>query len=208
MDLNERALKLHADHRGKIEIALKTKISNMEELSLAYTPGVAEPCRVIAKDPDAVFKYTNRGNFVAIVTDGTAILGLGDLGPVGGYPVMEGKAALFKAFADVDAIPICLNTTDVDEIVQTIINISPTFGGINLDFDGPTVMIAGHMDEVGAMVKALAIEISGSLCAIETTKEFLQQKGYYVFTFSSDDKSKDFIVSVRKYLSDLTEIDD
>ena len=133
MDLNERALKLHADHRGKIEIALKTKISNMEELSLAYTPGVAEPCRVIAKDPDAVFKYTNRGNFVAIVTDGTAILGLGDLGPVGGYPVMEGKAALFKAFADVDAIPICLNTTDVDEIVQTIINISPTFGGINLE---------------------------------------------------------------------------
>ncbi len=133
MDLRERALKLHEENRGKIEIKLKTSINNKEDLGLAYTPGVAEPCKEIANNPDDVYKYTNRGNLVAVVTDGTAVLGLGDLGPLGAYPVMEGKAALFKAFAGVDAIPICLDTTDVDQIVQTVKNIAPTFGGINLE---------------------------------------------------------------------------
>ncbi|QOR33999.1 NADP-dependent malic enzyme [Clostridium sp. 'deep sea'] len=133
MDLKQRALKLHEDNKGKIEISLKAAIENKDDLSLAYTPGVAEPCRVIAKDNEAVYKYTNRGNLVAVVTDGTAVLGLGDLGPLGAYPVMEGKAALFKAFANVDAVPICLDTTDVDEIVNTVVNMAPTFGGINLE---------------------------------------------------------------------------
>jgi len=133
VDLREKALALHEKNRGKIEIKLKTKIETKDDLSLAYTPGVAEPCKEIEKDSENVYKYTNKGNLVAIVTDGTAVLGLGDLGPFGGYPVMEGKAALFKSFADVDAIPICLDTTDVDEIVQTVKNIAPTFGGINLE---------------------------------------------------------------------------
>ena len=133
MDLREKALELHERNRGKIEIKLKTKIDNKDDLSLAYTPGVAEPCKEIDQDSENVYKYTNKGNLVAIVTDGTAVLGLGDLGPLGAYPVMEGKAALFKSFANVDAIPICLNTKDVDEIVQTVKNIAPTFGGINLE---------------------------------------------------------------------------
>ncbi|MFP4457039.1 MAG: NADP-dependent malic enzyme [Clostridia bacterium] len=133
MNLREKALELHERNKGKIEIKLKTEINNKADLSLAYTPGVAEPCKEIEKDSENVYKYTNKGNLVAIVTDGTAVLGLGDIGPLAGYPVMEGKAALFKAFADVDAIPICLDTTDVDEIVETIKNIAPTFGGINLE---------------------------------------------------------------------------
>ena len=133
MNINQQALKLHEENRGKIEISLKAEIANKEDLSLAYTPGVAEPCRVIAEHEEAVYKYTNKGNLVAVVTDGTAVLGLGDLGPLGAYPVMEGKAALFKAFANVDAIPICLNTTDPKEIVKTVVNIAPTFGGINLE---------------------------------------------------------------------------
>ncbi len=133
VNLREKALELHERNKGKIEIKLKTEINNKADLSLAYTPGVAEPCKEIEKDSENVYKYTNKGNLVAIVTDGTAVLGLGDIGPLAGYPVMEGKAALFKAFADVDAIPICLDTTDVDEIVETIKNIAPTFGGINLE---------------------------------------------------------------------------
>ncbi len=133
MDFREKALKFHEENKGKIEMKLKANIQNKEDLGLAYTPGVAEPCKEIFKNPDDVYKYTNRGNLVAVVTDGTAVLGLGDLGPLGAYPVMEGKAALFKAFAGVDAVPICLDTTDVDEIVNIVKNISPTFGGINLE---------------------------------------------------------------------------
>lgn len=137
--LKQKALELHKTNRGKIEITSKVAISTSDELSLAYTPGVAEPCKEIAKDKKQVYTYTNKGNLVAIVTDGTAVLGLGNLGPEGAYPVMEGKAALFKAFANVDAVPICLATTDPQKIIETVLNLAPTFGGINLeDIGSPT----------------------------------------------------------------------
>jgi malate dehydrogenase (oxaloacetate-decarboxylating) len=133
MNLKEEALKLHRDNAGKISVISKVPVKNAEDLSLAYTPGVAEPCKEIAKDPDRVYEYTAKGNLVAVVSDGTAVLGLGDIGPLGALPVMEGKAVLFKAFAGVDAFPICLNTKDIDRIVETIKLLEPTFGGINLE---------------------------------------------------------------------------
>src|SRR3989344_3784828 len=117
MNLNQKAIKLHKRYRGKIEIGLKMPLENKADLSWAYTPGVAEPCRQIAKDKKKVYDYTNKGNLVAIVTDGSAVLGLGNIGPEAAYPVMEGKAALFKKFGRVDAIPICLKTQKVEEIV-------------------------------------------------------------------------------------------
>ncbi|MHB8125669.1 MAG: NAD(P)-dependent malic enzyme [Desulfitobacteriaceae bacterium] len=131
--LQERALKLHKELVGKIEIVNKAELNSPEELSLLYTPGVAEPCKVIAENPDAVFEYTGRGNMVAVVSDGTAVLGLGDIGPLAAIPVMEGKCVLFKKFGGVDAFPICLNTKDVNEIVQIVKALEPTFGGINLE---------------------------------------------------------------------------
>ncbi|MBE5761685.1 MAG: NAD-dependent malic enzyme [Clostridiales bacterium] len=133
MDLRERALLAHENWQGKIEVISRAKLEDKDDLTLCYTPGVAEPCKEIAKEEELVYKYTRKGNLVAVVTDGTAVLGLGDIGPKAGMPVMEGKACLFKAFADVDAVPICLDTKDVDEIVKTVINIAPTFGGINLE---------------------------------------------------------------------------
>jgi malate dehydrogenase (oxaloacetate-decarboxylating) len=129
----EKALRLHEEWRGKLTIESKVTLDSKEALSMAYTPGVAEPCKVIAKDPEAVYKYTMKGNLVAVVTDGTAVLGLGDIGPKAGLPVMEGKCALFKEFGGVDAIPICLDTKDPDEIVETVKRIAPGFGGINLE---------------------------------------------------------------------------
>lgn len=128
----ERSLELHE----KIMVSrsnFKVKVENREDLSLAYTPGVAEPCRKIHANPDDVYKYTAKGNLVAVVSDGTAVLGLGDIGPLAGMPVMEGKSILFKEFANVDAFPICLDTKDVDEIVETVKRIAPCFGGINLE---------------------------------------------------------------------------
>ena len=133
MNYSDLSLKMHEENKGKIEIVSKVKVETKEDLSIAYTPGVAEPCREIHKDKENVYKYTAKGNLVAIVTDGTAVLGLGDIGPEAAMPVMEGKAILFKAFGDVDAFPICLNTKDVDEIVETVKRISPTFGGVNLE---------------------------------------------------------------------------
>ncbi|MGV8983866.1 NAD(P)-dependent malic enzyme [Clostridium sp.] len=133
MDYFKESLKLHEKHIGKIEVTSKIKIETNEDLALAYTPGVAEPCRKIHENEENVYKYTAKGNMVAVVTDGTAILGLGDIGPKAGLPVMEGKAILFKEFGNVDAFPICLDTKDVDEIVRTIQLISPGFGGINLE---------------------------------------------------------------------------
>ena len=129
----ERSLELHAEKVGKIEVNSKVVVENKDQLSLAYSPGVAEPCREIHKDPNNVFKYTSKGNLVAVVSDGTAVLGLGDIGPLAAMPVMEGKAILFKNFANVDAFPICLDTKDVDEIVETVKRIAPCFGGINLE---------------------------------------------------------------------------
>ena len=133
MTLDEKALELHAQWKGKLETTAKSKVNSREDLSLAYTPGVAEPCRVIARDPEAVYKYTIKQNTVAVVSDGSAVLGLGNIGAKAAIPVMEGKCVLFKEFGGVNAFPICLDTQDVDEIVETVVRIAPIFGGINLE---------------------------------------------------------------------------
>ncbi|KGG81284.1 malate dehydrogenase [Caloranaerobacter azorensis H53214] len=133
MSYAEKSLKMHEEKKGKIEVTSKVKVTNKDELSTAYTPGVAEPCRKIHQNRENVYKYTSKGNLVAVVSDGTAVLGLGDIGPEAAMPVMEGKAILFKEFAGIDAFPICLATKDVDEIVKTIKYLEPTFGGINLE---------------------------------------------------------------------------
>ncbi|SHD77534.1 NAD(P)-dependent malic enzyme [Schnuerera ultunensis] len=133
MNYPELSLKLHQDNQGKIEVVSKVKVETKDDLSTAYTPGVAEPCRQIHKNKENVYKYTAKGNLVAVVTDGSAVLGLGDIGPEAAMPVMEGKSILFKEFANVDAFPICLATNDVDQIVETVKRISPSFGGINLE---------------------------------------------------------------------------
>lgn len=133
MDKKEYALKKHEEWKGKIEVITRAPITNREELAVAYTPGVAEPCLEISKDVDLSYKYTRRGNLVAVITDGTAVLGLGDIGPEAGMPVMEGKCALFKTFGDVDAFPLCVRSKDVDDIVNTVRLIAGSFGGVNLE---------------------------------------------------------------------------
>lgn len=133
MDVNQESLKMHYDLEGKIEVVSRKRIETREDLSLAYTPGVAEPCRVIAKNYEESFKLTRRSHLVAVITDGTAVLGLGDIGPAAGMPVMEGKCALFKEFGGVDAFPLCIDSKDTDTIVNTIYLISKSFGGINLE---------------------------------------------------------------------------
>ena len=133
MDFNELALKMHEENHGKISVISKVKVENRDDLSTAYTPGVAEPCRKIHANEDEVYRYTAKGNLIAVVSDGTAVLGLGDIGPKAAMPVMEGKAILFKTFAGIDAFPICLDTKSVDEIVNTVKCLAPTFGGINLE---------------------------------------------------------------------------
>ncbi len=133
MDINQEALKLHSENRGKIEVVSKTEIKDMHDLAVVYTPGVAEPCRKINQNVEDVYTYTTKGNMVAVVSDGTAVLGLGDIGPEAAIPVMEGKAVLFKYFAGVDAFPICLSTKDPDEIVKAVTLMAPVFGGINLE---------------------------------------------------------------------------
>ena len=133
MDKKELALKKHAEWRGKLSVETKAPITNREELAIAYTPGVAEPCLEIQKDESLAYTYTGKGNTVAVITDGTAVLGLGDIGPSAGMPVMEGKCALFKTFAGIDAVPICVDTKDPEEIIRTVRNISKSFGGINLE---------------------------------------------------------------------------
>lgn len=132
-DAYQLSLKLHEEHHGKLEVVPKVPVENADDLSLAYTPGVAQPCREIAKNPDDVYKYTWKSNSVAVVTDGTAVLGLGDIGPEAALPVMEGKCVLFKRFANIDAVPICLDTKDPQEIIEIVKKIAPTFGGINLE---------------------------------------------------------------------------
>ena len=133
MEVYNKSLEMHKEKKGKFEICSKIELKNQEDLSLAYTPGVAAPCKEIAADKERVYDYTGKGNLVAVVTDGSAVLGLGNIGPEAGLPVMEGKCILFKEFAGIDAIPICLNTQDTDKIIETILNISPGFGGINLE---------------------------------------------------------------------------
>ena len=175
--LKEEALQLHEVHQGKLAVSLKVDIETKHDLSLAYTPGVAEPCLEIAQDREQVYRYTGKGNAVAIVTDGTAVLGLGDIGPEAALPVMEGKACLFKRFGGVDAYPICLNTKDPEEIVRAVQLIAPGFGGINLeDISAPrcfeieerlieTLDIpVFHDDQHGTAVVVLAAPINGAKC--------------------------------------------
>lgn len=133
MSIYDDALKFHEEKRGKLEILSRVEVKDASDLSLAYTPGVAQPCLEIQKDPNKAYIYTRKWNTVAVISDGTAVLGLGDIGPMASLPVMEGKSVLFKTFGDVDAIPIVLDTKDTDEIVETIVRIAPTFGGINLE---------------------------------------------------------------------------
>lgn len=133
MTTNEKALQLHEAWNGKLTTESKCTINTREDLSLAYTPGVAEPCKVIAEDKEAAYKYTIKSNTIAVVSDGSAVLGLGNIGPYAAMPVMEGKAVLFKSFGDVNAFPICLDTQDTEEIIKTVVNIAPAFGGINLE---------------------------------------------------------------------------
>ncbi len=133
MDTYEKALKLHEQWNGKLETVSKAQVKSREDLALAYTPGVAEPCKVIAKDPEAAYKYTIKSNTVAVVSDGSAVLGLGNIGALAAMPVMEGKAVLFKEFGGVNAFPICLDTQDTEEIIETVVRIAPAFGGINLE---------------------------------------------------------------------------
>jgi len=133
MDINEEALGLHKEWKGKLETTSKCAISSRRDLSLAYTPGVAEPCKVIAKDPMTAYDYTIKSNTIAVVSDGSAVLGLGNIGSLAAMPVMEGKAVLFKEFGGVNAFPICLDTQDTEEIIKTVVNIAPAFGGINLE---------------------------------------------------------------------------
>ena len=133
MDYYKESLKMHEEHRGKMEVASKVKVTNKDDLSTAYTPGVAEPCRKIHENPEDVYKYTNKSNTVAVISDGSAVLGLGNIGGLASIPVMDGKSLLFKEFAGIDAFPVCLETQDVDEIVNIAKNIAPTLGGINLE---------------------------------------------------------------------------
>lgn len=133
MSNSEKALQMHEQWNGKLETTAKAHVNSREDLAIAYTPGVAEPCKVIAKDPEAAYKYTIKSNTVAVVSDGSAVLGLGNIGALAAMPVMEGKAVLFKEFGGINAVPICLDTQDTEEIIRTVVNIAPAFGGINLE---------------------------------------------------------------------------
>lgn len=179
-------LEFHKQHQGKIEIKVRTPITSQEDMRLAYTPGVAEPCLEIAKDKELVYAYTRKGNMVAVVTDGSAVLGLGNIGPEASLPVMEGKCVLFKEFADVDAFPIALATQDVDEIVETIVRIAPMFGGINLeDISAPRCFEVErklqerlsipvfHDDQHGTAIVALAGLINAAKVVKKEMKELV-----------------------------------
>lgn len=180
---NDIALNLHEKWNGKLETTSKCTVKSREDLALAYTPGVAEPCKVIAKDQDAAYKYTIKANTVAVVSDGSAVLGLGNIGPYAAMPVMEGKSVLFKEFGNVNAFPICLDTQDTEEIIQTVINIAPAFGGINLeDISAPRCfeieerlkqaldIPVFHDDQHGTAIVVLA-GIINALKVVNKTKE-------------------------------------
>ncbi|SHF12619.1 NAD(P)-dependent malic enzyme [Alkalibacter saccharofermentans] len=184
MDYNKKALEIHEEHKGKISVVSKVPVKNQEDLSVAYTPGVAAPCLEIYDDKEKAYNYTSKGNLVAVVSDGSAVLGLGNIGGLASMPVMEGKAILFKEFAGVDAFPICLDTQDVDEIVQTVSNIAPTFGGINLeDISAPRCFEVEerliqeldipvfHDDQHGTAIVTLAAMINALRICGKTEKE-------------------------------------
>ena len=186
MDYKEKALKIHKDNKGKIEVVSKVPLRSKEDLSLLYSPGVAEPCKEIYKDKSLAYDYTSKGNMVAVVTDGTAVLGLGNIGPDAALPVMEGKAILFKEFAGVDAFPICLDTTDTEEIIRTVKLLAPSFGGINLeDISAPRCIEIEtrlkemldipvfHDDQHGTAIVTLAAIIN-SLKIVDKPKESIK----------------------------------
>ncbi|MFJ8065920.1 NADP-dependent malic enzyme [Psychrobacillus sp. NPDC096426] len=208
MDLRTRSLNLHRETKGKIELVAKVPMGSMEDLSLAYSPGVAEPCIEIKNDPSTIYEYTAKGNLVGVITDGTAVLGLGDIGPGAALPVMEGKAILLKRFANVDAFPICLDTKNVDEIVQIVKALSPTFGAINLedisaprcfeiedrlraeldipvfhdDQHGTAIVVGAGLQNavklVNKQIPALKVVINGAGAAGMAILRILQQLGY------------------------------
>ena len=184
MDYNKLALEMHEKHKGKIAISPKVEVKTRDDLSTAYTPGVAEPCRKIRDNKEDVYRYTAKGNLVAVVSDGTAVLGLGDIGPEAAMPVMEGKALLFKEFADIDAFPICLDTKDTEEIIETVKRIAPVFGGINLeDISAPRCfeierrlkeeldIPVFHDDQHGTAIVVAAGLINALKCVGKTMKE-------------------------------------
>jgi malate dehydrogenase (oxaloacetate-decarboxylating) len=184
LDLRERALKFHKDNHGKIALKCKVPVRNKEDLTLAYTPGVAEPCMEIYKDYDCIYDYTSKGNWVAVVTNGTAVLGLGNIGAGAGLPVMEGKSVLFKSFAGVDAFPICLDTDDPKKIIEIVKTMEPTFGGINLeDIKAPQCfeieeglkkvcnIPVFHDDQHGTAVVSTSCLINGLKIVSKTFKE-------------------------------------
>lgn len=180
MSNSEKALQMHEQWNGKLETTAKAHVNSREDLAIAYTPGVAEPCKVIAKDPEAAYKYTIKSNTVAVVSDGSAVLGLGNIGALAAMPVMEGKAVLFKEFGGVNAVPICLDTQDTEEIIRTVVNIAPAFGGINLeDISAPRCfeietrlkelldIPVFHDDQYGTAIVVLA----GIINALKVTKK-------------------------------------
>ena len=184
MDVYEKALRLHEEWEGKLETTSKCHVASNEDLALAYTPGVAEPCRRIHQNQDDVYKYTTKANTIAVISDGSAVLGLGNIGPYAAMPVMEGKAVLFKEFGNVNAVPICLDTQDTEEIIQTIINIAPAFGGINLeDISAPRCfeiekrlkealsIPVFHDDQHGTAIVVLA----GIINAVRVTKRNIKE---------------------------------
>ncbi|MCU6748295.1 MULTISPECIES: NAD(P)-dependent malic enzyme [Lachnospiraceae] len=184
MTNNEKALQMHEQWHGKLEITAKSHVNTREDLAIAYTPGVAEPCKVIAKDPEAAYKYTIKSNTIAVISDGSAVLGLGNIGARAAMPVMEGKAVLFKEFGGVNAVPICLDTQDTEEIIRTIVNIAPAFGGINLeDISAPRCfeieqrlkelldIPVFHDDQHGTAIVVLA----GIINALKVTKKTKEQ---------------------------------
>ncbi len=184
MSLREEALKFHKDNQGKIAIKSKVSVTNREELSLAYSPGVAEPCLEIKANPETIYDYTAKSNFVAVISNGTAVLGLGNLGADASLPVMEGKAILFKEFADIDALPICIDSEDVDKVVQTVSLITSSFGGVNLeDFKSPECFAIEerlkeicnipvfHDDQHGTAV----IVVSGLINALKLTNKKIDE---------------------------------
>ncbi|MDR7855651.1 NADP-dependent malic enzyme [Tissierella sp.] len=217
MDLNKESLALHKNNRGKIEIKSKVQIKDYKDLSIAYSPGVAAPCAEIKNNLSLVYEYTNKGNMVAVITDGSAILGLGNIGSQAGLPVMEGKAILFKEFAGIDAIPICLRSQDVEEIISTVKNISPTFGGINLeDISAPRCfeieerlkkeldIPVFHDDQHGTAVVVLAAIIN-SLKIVKKEKKKVSivingagAAGISIAKLLMEDGFKDIIVCNRK----------
>lgn len=217
MDLKKESLALHRDNRGKLEIKSKVQIKDYRDLSITYSPGVAAPCTEIKGNLELVYEYTNKGNMVAVVTDGSAVLGLGNIGAQAGLPVMEGKAILFKTFADIDAIPICLKSQEIEDIISTVKNISPTFGGINLeDISAPRCfeieerlkkeldIPVFHDDQHGTAVVVLAAVIN-SLKIVDKKKDNISivingagAAGISIAKLLMEDGFKDIIICNRK----------